>query len=510
LKKSLKATKPVSREDLMSELKKNVEVQPEWKEKLMKQKCEAIKNKNLINCEIREFEFELNSNKTQVEKFNLVLDQIREPTEAWKLKIRAEISNPHKNFKICLSEINENNKVNYLSSTKNPREELLIQIRANPVESWKQEKASKFSKIYQARKAVLCDISEKKFSLKKIANRQALLSDIRKAYNIPESWTFCEGWKEQVRNEKSKVLLAHKHCMVSLEQGKVSLKKTKNSTRKEQLQACLEFIRSEPVEAWKKKVQDSRISTIENKKALNDEILSFKLKSGLKLTANSVQARKIALNDELKAKFGVSLESWKQASMNSKANQLFNKHIMLDQLLSKNVHELKKTQTIEETKTNLMAAIRAKTNISPVPEWQETERIERSKVQNARNLVLSELRNKKPNTLDSTKSLEETKMQICREIRANQHPIEAWKEKKREAQVQLFNSRRLVMMAISNGVNCIGNKRSQADLKDILMVEIRSKGQVVVPEWKEKRMGVRAKVLRNKVALNAAICALKN
>jgi hypothetical protein len=510
LKESLKSTKPVTREDLMSDLKTKVEKEPEWKVKTIRQKCEAIKNKNLINCEIREFKFELNSTKNQVEKFNSMLDQIRSPTEAWKLKIQSEIANPHKNMRLVISEINDN-KVT-LSSTKNIREELMKSLRTAPVEAWKQEKADKFSKFIQTRKSVLCDISERNYCLKKIANRQALLADIRAAYNIPESWTFCESWKETVRNEKSKVLLAHKHCMVSVEQGKVSLRKTKASTRKEQLQACLEMIRKEPVEAWKKKVQESRISTIENKKMLVSEILNFNAASELKLVEKSVQNRKLAVNEEIKAKFNNSIEGWKQEGMNSKACQFFNKHIMLNELNKTNLKTaLKKTQSIEQTKTSLMAAIRAKTNTSPVPEWQETERIERSKVQNNRNLVLTELRtaNKKVQ-LGETKSLEQVKMQICKEIRANQHPIESWKEKERETQAGLYNNKRILMQAIANGVSCIGNKRSQAELKDALLVEIRSKGDCVVPEWKEKRMGVRAQVLKNKVALNAAICALKN
>merc|ERR1712110_36266 len=464
LKDSLKSVKEITREDLMSDLKKNVEKEPEWKVKIMKQKCEAIKNKNLINCEIREFNFKLNSDKNAVEQFNLMLDQIRSPVEAWKLKIRAEIANPHKNMRLVIAEINDN-KVS-LASTKNLREELMKTIRTSPIEAWKQAKADNFS----------------------------------------ASWTFCEAWKENIRNEKSKVLLAHKHCMVSVEQGKVSLKKTKNFTRKEQLQACLAMIRTEPVEAWKQKIQESRINAIENKKLVLSEILEFKT-SELKIVENSVQNRKLAVNSEIKSKFNNSIEGWKQDGLNKKAVQFFNKHIMLNQLSSKKV-TLKPIKTIEETKTSLMAAIRAKTNTSPVPEWQESEQIERSKVQNNRNLVLSELRSVKKQ-LGETKSLEQVRMQICKEIRANQ-PIEAWKEKERESQAELYNNKRMVMQAINNGVSSVANKRSQADLKDALLIEIRSKSEFVVPEWKEKRMGVRAQVLKNKVALNAAICALKN
>merc|ERR1711972_1198309 len=160
----------------------------------------------------------------------------------------------------------------------------------------------------------------------------------------------------------------------------------------------------------------------------------------------------------------------------------------MNQLISVKKSNLKKTESIEQTKT------------SPVPEWQETERIERSKVQNNRNLVLSELRSVKKPVLGETKSLEQVRMQICKDIRARREPIEAWKEKEREMQTELYNNKRTVMQAIANGVNCIGNKRNQAELKDALMLEIRSKGEFVVPEWKEKRMAVRAKVLKNKVA----------
>jgi hypothetical protein len=268
-----------------------------------------------------------------------------------------------------------------LASTKNPREELMMAIRSHEIEAWKQTKADNFSKHVQARKSVLCDISEKNFSLKKIPNRQALLTQIRAAYNIPESWTFLESWKENTRNQKSKILIAHKNCMVSLEQlkGKFNLKPTQQSTRKEQLQACLENIRKEPVEAWKQKVQQSRISTFENKKALNSEISGFEL-SSLKPVKKSVQARKMEINEEIKSKFGKSIESWKQQQMNNKAVQFYNKHLMMDQLISVKKSNLKKTESIEQTKTSLMAAIRAKTPTSPVPEWKEKRMAVRAKV----------------------------------------------------------------------------------------------------------------------------------
>merc|ERR1712110_1326937 len=236
------------------------------------------------------------------------------------------------------------------------------------------------------------------------------------------------------------------------------------------------------------------------------KFLSLKLRNWKSLriqfkTENLLLTQKLNLNLTIPSKVG------NKTVLTKKAVQFFNKHIMLNQLSSKKV-TLKPIKTIEETKTSLMAAIRAKTNTSPVPEWQESERIERSKVQNNRNLVLSELRSVKKQ-LGETKSLEQVRMRICKEIRANQ-PIEAWKEKERESQAELYNNKRMVIQAINNGVSSVANKRSQADLKDALLIEIRSKGEFVVPEWKEKRMGVRAQVLKNKVALNAAICALKN
>merc|ERR1712226_379676 len=101
--------------------------------------------------------------------------------------------------------------------------------------------------------------------------------------------------------------------MVSVEQGcKVTLRKTKNNTRKEQLQACLNLIRTEPVEAWKQKIQESRTNTIENKKIVLSEILESET-SNLKIVENSVQNRKLAVNSEIKSKFNNSVEGWKQA-----------------------------------------------------------------------------------------------------------------------------------------------------------------------------------------------------
>merc|ERR1712071_413189 len=153
--------------------------------------------------------------------------------------------------KMLVCEINST-EIN-LNSTKNARQELFKSIRTSEVEAWKQSKADAFSKLIQNKKAVICDISERNFTLNKLPRRQAMLAQIRAAYNIPESWTFMESWKEFTRNSRSEVMLAHKHCMVSVEQGQVTLKMTKVSTRKEQLQACLVQIRKEPVEAWKKK-----------------------------------------------------------------------------------------------------------------------------------------------------------------------------------------------------------------------------------------------------------------
>jgi len=503
---ALKSSQQPARADLMRELNTKTEPTPEWKEKLNAKKCEQMRLKNEAICDIREHKFQLKSNTTQVEKFNRVLESLRQPTEQWKLNIHSSIANPHKNMRLVLAELLKGEVT--LNETQCARAETLKAIRAEPVPEWKQMKANQFVQIRQAMRAVVCDIAERKFELKKVANRTALLADIRAAYNIPESTTFCEAWKEAIRAKKSKVLLAHKNCMVSLEHDKVALRTTKKS-RREQMQECLKQLRSEPVPAWKEKLMSNRTATFELKNQLNRAIASFKT-SDLRLVEKSLQARKTECLAQLKSKFGVSAEGWKEAKAAQLAHQHYSKHIALAELLeTKPV--LKKTETIEQTKLNLMSAIRAKSGAAPVPAWMEAERKERAATQNARNAVLSELRKSKNSIrLGETKSLEQVMQQIHKEIRGAKQPLEAWREEERQAQAQLYQNKRALMQVIGNGVSSLENKRSQAELKEALLREIRAKGDFAVPAWKEARMQVRAQVLKNKVALNAAICALKN
>merc|ERR1719219_2441625 len=256
------------------------------------------------------------------------------------------------------------------------------------------------------------------------------------------------------------------------------------------------------LEAWKERVQAVRKNAIEGKRALCQEITA-----GVKTLASSknVQRNKLAVMAQLREVSNSPVEAWKEAERNQRALQLGAKQLMHVEFAKKSV-ALKQTETIESCKLAVMQAIRSK-QAAHIPAWQEAERAERANVQNARNAVMCEVR-EATHKLDSTQSMQQMKRAVLADIRRHQQPLEAWREAERIEQASIYDNKRALVLAISNGVSSLENKRSQTDLKDALLREIRAVGKSQVLAWKEAKMQLRTQVLKNKVQLNAQICAL--
>merc|ERR1719219_279871 len=249
------------------------------------------------------------------------------------------------------------------------------------------------------------------------------------------------------------------------------------------------------LEAWKERVQAVRKNAIEGKRALCQEITD-----GLKTLASSknVQRNKLAVMAQLRATSNSPVEAWKEAERNQRALQLGAKQLMHVEFAATKSVALKQTETIESCKLAVMQAIRSK-QAAHIPAWQEAERAERANVQNARNAVMCEER-EATHKLDSTQSMQQMKRAVLADIRRHQQPLEAWREAERMQQASIYDNKRALVLAIGNGVSSLENKRSQTDLKDALLREIRAVGKsgaAVVPAWKEAKMQLRTQVLKN-------------
>jgi len=198
------------------------------------------------------------------------------------------------------------------------------------------------------------------------------------------------------------------------------------------------------------------------------------------------------------------VEAWKETERNTRAKQISAKHFMFAEMKAKKSTSLKSTKTTEQKKIDVLKQLREKTT-EQLPAWQEAERVERANVQNHHHAMICELSTtNKKEVIENVQPINEIKRAVLSEIR-RKLPVEGWKEQERIQQASLYNNRRAVVEEIGSGK--VTNNRSQVDLKEAMLKEIRSKGAFPVPEWKENRMGQRLQVLKNKTLLNQQICS---
>lgn len=486
----------------MTELATKAEPVPAWKQAQRDTITSTLHHKKQVVHEISTTARQLKSNTTLAAKHSRVMSELRTvEVEGWKQAIRSSHAQPMLAKHATLVELVESSVA--LKPVCSARAATISALNKQTIPAWKERIARVHREQVERRRAVICDIAERKFSLKKVANRRELLVEIRAAYNIPESTSFVEGWRQVGRDARAAAQEAKRNCMVSLEQEKVVLKSSSASNSHSQLhKACMQQIRGEMLESWKERVQAVRKNAIEGKRALCQEILAGKITLA---SSKSVQSKKLAVMAELRAESNSPVEAWKEAERNQRALQLGAKQLMHIEF-GKKKSALKQTESIESCKLAVMQAIRCK-QAQHIPAWQEAERAERANVQNARNAVMCQVRGE--HKLEPTQTMQEIKRAVLSDIRRHQQPLEAWREAERTAQAGIYDNKRALVLAISNGVSSLENKRSQADLKDALLREIRAVGKSsVVPAWKEAKMQLRTQVLKNKVQLNAQICAL--
>jgi len=489
------------RQAVMNQLK--TEPVPEWKEKIMTEKMRVYSNRNACMNAIKGARATLKCKDDLVVKRARVMDQLRaqsQPVESWKQSIRNTIATPMVNKQLLLAAIPTQPT---LKSTKNPRVELLNQLKATlqgheVTPEWKEKQQTQRRQTMELKQKLNFTIPTAKLVAK--PNHTQLMAEIRVSaftIQIPEHTLVVESWKQQVRDQKAAAIQAKKSVLVSLTESKPKLTSIKKDTHAELMNA----IRATPLEAWKQALYRFRAQAIANKHQLVAEIEA----ANFKLTpSKNVAENKITCLSQLRHSTGNIVEAWKEAERNTRAKQIGAKHFMFAELKAKKSTSLKSTKTTEQKKIDVLKELREKTT-EQLPAWQEAERVERANVQNHHHAMICELSTtNKKEVIENVQPINEIKRAVLSEIR-RKLPVEGWKEQERVKQASLYNNRRAVVEEIACGK--VTNNRSQVELKEAMLKEIRSKGECPVPEWKENRMGQRLQVLKNKTLLNQQICS---
>lgn len=485
--------------NLLSELRKDQVVVPEWKQKQMVERRMAIENKNTVVQDIYQGKGHTNASTTPLVQRSKMLEAIRQdnPVENWKQNVRDQIATPMLAKHQLLNEIQKDNRgnLNHIEQDSQ-RAQMLKEIRAEPVEGWKEKTNDQRRIAMETKHTINCEIPDASTTLTKIPSHTALMEAIRQ---IPEptETVVVEGWKQSERDAKANAICAKKHTLVALDEEKIELKQTQD-----QRKALMQAIRTEPVEAWKEKLANDRVETIKNKHELSLELANSK---PTLTNPHSPQLNKTFVLSELRQKSNNVLEGWKETQRNDRAMTIGNKTLLHNELSTEKLPELNKTKSTEQVRQNIMQEIRAARD-GQIPLWQEAERIARSAVHTARQAVMCDVTEGK-RALECNKPFNQIKIQVLHDIRRNE-PVEAWKEKELEIKAALFDQKKLISAEILEK-KTLENNRRQGDLKEELLKQVRLIGNAPIPEWKENKMQKAVEVYKNRVELNHEINQLK-
>jgi len=509
-----------------------IDVIPAWKEHQNNQKRNTFENKRNVLSEL-----------STVDKKELLqtvcdiltirakfldsirnLDKEQEVVESWKQENRNQISNPMiLKQQMMNSILTENNK---LKSTQEPRTAILEAIAAKNddelemKEDWKVKNNKQRTEALKNKHNIVCDIIEKKGEkcLNKEANRENMLEQVRNVAlqkcpngkNIPT----VEAWKQSIRNEKSNLIMAKKRVLIDVETPAKACKVLK-PLEKSDLERHTELMNDLRTQAvlpsWKVNVNNERISTIQNKNKISNEILENKfLNINLLKNVNTVQDNKVNLMKDVRSKFGNQLEAWKETEKEVRAVTIGNKNVVHEDILSKTKETtLKQTKNQTELKSDALKELRMKADMS-VPKWKEDLLDEQCKIKGNRNEMICEIREMGDSKLNNknlvkTLSFNEQKSKCLSEIRRC-NPIPAWKEEINNEKAEFYSARRGVNFDISQGKFNLENCKSQSELRQDCLRQIRLLNtERVTPVWKEAKLEKRAKVFTNKQMLNRAI-----
>jgi hypothetical protein len=212
---------------------------------------------------------------------------------------------------------------------------------------------------------------------------------------------------------------------------------------------------------------------------------------------------------DVRSKFGNFTEAWKESQCNDRAVAIGCKNLIKNEITKDCLKNLNSTKTQAELKNESLKELRLKADTA-IPQWKEDILDSNSQIQGNRQQVIYELSFCQPDRspLNATKSLNQVKNQVLAEIR-RPVPVEAWKEEARNKIAELYNNKREINDLICGKKFLLECAKSQSELRNDLLREIRSKNKdEVVPVWKEKKMMKRTEVHDNKVELNRCIESL--
>lgn len=533
--KSVKKSKSDIKNELLCAIRKNNsnECLPNWKENEFNQKRISIENKNELLLEIekekKENDFKKvikNKDDSFITSRSNLLNSIRDNSnlivESWKQENRNKISSPMLNRQLILNDLT---KTPLLKSTSNPRTQLLNSLNTSEplekLENWKNIIIKQRSDAIQNKNKINCEIYEANKNMKtlieKTSNRAHLLEEIRQITQENDkirSIDIVEGWKQDFRNEKSRNFINKRMVIVDLlSDDKKKLKRTMSENDK--YTNLLNSIRTEPIPAWKQRINNDRVKTIQNKKEINTKIEE----NSKNLNKNKNQIlNKQKLMSEIRQNSGNFTEGWKEEIKNDIAGTIGNKELIKQDLIDFNSKKrtnsgsgLKNNKDQIGLKNEMLKELRYIKN-NTLPNWREQELEFNSRIQGSRQVMLAEITNSKNlQNLKRTSSSCQIRNNVLADIRRG-CPIPSWQEIQRIQLANIYNNKRAIMTDIvdKNFKDLLENSKTLPELKCQVLKDIRNKNvDGIVPLWKEDIMSKRAQPYINKVLLNHSINALK-
>merc|ERR1712226_687203 len=168
-----------------------------------------------------------------------------------------------------------------LKSIKEPRLAILDEIKKinEPTEEWRQKQYNQRSQAIKNKHQTICDINEYKLenlnTFSNDINRINLLEQIRNNTNqkSPINAPITESWKQNIRNNKSKLMLAKKRVLINVEQPSAKILKPLEKSDIQKHNELMNSLRTENVlPLWKVNINNERVETIQNKNKISNQL----------------------------------------------------------------------------------------------------------------------------------------------------------------------------------------------------------------------------------------------
>jgi hypothetical protein len=510
-------------------------VTEEWKNKIIEEKVAILGDRHRVLAEIAGKKCTKNAIKglkqtamvesTSDDQRGAVLASIRKRAAndesadiipAWKETLLTQKRLAYQNKRNLLSEYEaaKNTKFqNVLENSDNfitKRAKLMENIRTHPngqdngiVEAWKQENIKKITDPVIFKQNMLMDLITKNHKALVCTKdaRELLIDSLKTAEDVEHEPV--EAWK--VNNNKIRVeAIKNKNAIVCDINEKLgglrSTGLTKEANRTNLLseirQTANQKSKSAPItEAWKQKDRDVKANLIIAKKLLLVDVEQPKAKAlkSLKSVEKSESQKHFELMQEIRTE---KIPAWKEENMSIRMNAIMNKNFLNNEIKVAATN-LKNTKSVQENMKNLMQDIRTKSG-NFTEAWKETENNTRAVSIGCKSLINHEIVNNRP-SLNQTKSQSQLKQETLKELRLKaDNTIPEWKEEILDSAVEIRGNRQKVIYELSfeAPAKALNATKSLSQIKSSILFDIRRPNPIEA--WKENQRNKQAELYNNK------------